>query len=584
MFCYPTVSCRNANQAKDISVCMEKASDGISYAHISFAFDEPTSPSKATFIFRTPCIDVFSTWTPRGRSVRHIAPNWAKLDSKSRLAFGAPVLSMIAKNGNNRVTAALSNAQVPCCVSCGVVEETSELEFRIDIFTEVMSPMTSFEITLRIDERDIPFYDTLSDTERWWREDLGFTEAYVPDMARLPMDSLWYSFHQELDPDAILEECRASKALGMDTVIIDDGWQTDNNNRGYAYCGDWEVTPTKIPDMKKLVDDLHAIGMKVIIWFSVPYVGVHSRAYERFEGMYLLGSKDRSVMTLDPRYREVREYLVDTYVHAVKAYGLDGLKLDFIDAFKLSDMSVGKTFDGEYMSLEDGLELLLEETMTELSKINPEIMIEFRQAYIGPTIRKYGNILRVADCPNDAQSNRLGVLDLRLISGGTAIHSDMIMWNKNETNEAAAIQLQSVMFGVPQISLRIPSLDESHKALLSHFLTFWRAHREILLDGKLTVKNPEMGYSLAAAEKDGTTVAVRYLPVPFEIGKHEHYHLFNATAEQTAVITLDRSLSFTYVTRDCLGNTLEEGKIAGINAFCVDVTAGGSIELIPTHA
>ena len=584
MLYYPTVSCRNANEAKDISIRMEKASEGISYAHISFSFDEPTSPSKATFIFRVPCIDVFSTWRPRAGMERHVGPNWKKLDSKSRLAFGAPVLSMIAKNGNNRVTAALSNAQIPTSISCGVVEETSELEFRIDIFTEVMSPMTSFEITLRIDERDIPFHDALSDTERWWRTDLGFVEARVPDAARLPMDSLWYSFHQELDPDAILAECRASKALGMDTVIIDDGWQTDDNNRGYSYCGDWEVTPTKIPDMKKLVDDLHAIGMKVIIWFSVPYVGVHSRAYDRFEGMYLLGSRDRSVMTLDPRYPEVRKYLVDTYVHAVKSYGLDGLKLDFIDAFRLSDMSVGKTFDGKYMSLEDGLEMLLDETMTELSRVNPDIMIEFRQAYIGPTIRKYGNILRVADCPNDAQSNRLGVLDLRLISGGTAIHSDMIMWNKDETNEAAAVQLQSVLFGVPQISLRVPDLNDGHKALLSNYLSFWRAHREVLLDGALTVKNPEMGYSMASAEKDGTTVAARYLPVSFTIDKPNRYHLFNATAEETVVMTLDQSLSFVYTVRDCLGNELQSGKIADKGAFCISAPMGACIEMIPVQA
>ena len=583
MFYYPTVSCRNANEANDISIRMEKASDGISYAHISFSFDEPTSPSKATFIFRVPCIDVFSTWHPRARMERHVAPNWRKLSSKSRLAFGAPVLSMIAKNGSNRVTAALSDAQTPCSISCGVVEETAELEFRIDIFTEVMSPMTAFEITLRIDERDIPFYDTLSDTEAWWRNDLGFVEARVPDAARMPMDSLWYSFHQELDPDAILAECRASKALGMDTVIIDDGWQTDNNNRGYSYCGDWEVTPTKIPDMKKLVDDLHDIGMKVIVWFSVPYVGIHSRAYERFEGMYLWGSRDRSVMTLDPRYPEVRKYLVDTYVHAVTAYGLDGLKLDFIDDFKLTDMSVGKTFDGEYMALENGLELLLEETMTELSRVNPDIMIEFRQAYIGPTIRKYGNILRVADCPNDAQSNRLGVLDLRLISGRTAVHSDMIMWHSQETNEAAAVQLQSVMFGVPQISLHIPEISEEHKTVVSHFLSFWREHREILLDGKLTVRNPEMGFSLAAAEKDGTTVAVRYLPVSFAAADG-HCYLFNATAEELVPITLNKGSSFTYTVTDCLGKCLEEGRIADTAVACIKAPMGACIELIPVEA
>ena len=53
-------------------------------------------------------------------------------------------------------------------------------------------------------------------------------------------------------------------------------------------------------------------------------------------------------------------------------------------------------------------------------------MIEFRQSYIGPAIRKYGNIFRAGDCPADILSNRIHTIDLRLTSGSTAVHSDML--------------------------------------------------------------------------------------------------------------------------------------------------------------
>ena len=42
---------------------------------------------------------------------------------------------------------------------------------------------------------------------------------------------------------------------------------------------------------------------------------------------------------LDPRFKDVRKFLVDIYASAVKEHGYDGLKLDFIDEFALSDSS-----------------------------------------------------------------------------------------------------------------------------------------------------------------------------------------------------------------------------------------------------
>ena len=44
-------------------------------------------------------------------------------------------------------------------------------------------------------------------------------------------------------------------------------------------------------------------------------------------------------------------------------------------------------------------------------------------AYIGPAMRKYGNIFRAHDCPNDAQSNLTRTIDLRLLSGNTAVRA-----------------------------------------------------------------------------------------------------------------------------------------------------------------
>ena len=153
------------------------------------------------------------------------------------------------------------------------------------------------------------------------------------DEARDPMYSFWYSYHQEFTEEDVEAECRRAAELGFRTVIVDDGWQTDDTNRGYGYCGDWEVTEKKIKNMKDHVDRIHKLGMRYLLWFSVPYVGMYSKVWNLFHNKLIAVDEEQKTGILDIRYPEVRSYLKTIYVNAVKDWGLDGLKLDFIDEF-----------------------------------------------------------------------------------------------------------------------------------------------------------------------------------------------------------------------------------------------------------
>ncbi|MBQ7930716.1 MAG: alpha-galactosidase, partial [Clostridia bacterium] len=184
------------------------------------------------------------------------------------------------------------------------------------------------------------------------------------------------------------------------------------------------------------MDRLHAMEMKCILWYSVPFVGIYAKNFERFKNRYLRAYRsDGSVMVLDPRFADVREWLVETYVTALREWDLDGFKLDFIDSFSLAEDSSTDYDAMDCPSLEAAVEKLLDEIMTALKAVKPDVMIEFRQSYIGPVMQKYGNILRVGDCAGAALVNRVSSIDLRLLAGDptlhetTAIHSDMLMWD-----------------------------------------------------------------------------------------------------------------------------------------------------------
>ena len=111
------------------------------------------------------------------------------------------------------------------------------------------------------------------------------------------------------------EECRLAAENGYTAVIVDDGWQTADNNRGYAFCGDWEMEPGKFPDFAAHVKRVQDMGLKYMLWFSVPFIGVHTKIWEKFQDkmLYMTG-KSGQWGVLNIRYPECRKHLLDTCI------------------------------------------------------------------------------------------------------------------------------------------------------------------------------------------------------------------------------------------------------------------------------
>lgn len=562
------------NQGAVITVKSESR-EQIEYVSIHAEFGAQVIPETFSITWKMPLIDCYSTWSPTIRENRGLGPDWGKKRTESRLASGMPLHQVLSLSGQNRICIAVSDAMTPITIGTGVCEEDAHLECTVEFFTLPTTAIEEYNAVIRIDHRDIPYYDSIYAASRWF-EELGYEAAMVPDAARRPMNSAWYTFHQNIDVEAVIEECRLSRPYGMETIIIDDGWQTDDNNRGYAYCGDWQVTPNKIPDMKEFVDRVHETGMKMMIWFSVPFMGIYAKNYERFKDMLLDESgNNEDFYAFDPRYKEVREYLINIYESAVRDWGLDGLKLDFIDSFVLRGKSLQPDPKRDIESLEIAIDTMMSEIKERLTRINPEILIEFRQSYIGPSIRKYGNMLRVGDCPNDAIYNRRDIINLRYTSGNTAVHSDMLMWNFNEPVESAAVQVISVLYGVPQISVRLATLPEEHQKMLKFYLDFWTENRDVLLDGKLTAENPESGYSIVTSAAEKKEIITVYTEIVIPAAKAETIAI-NGTGRETLIIK--GAIGRKFEVRNCMGQTIETGSITeALEEVCVPLA--GMIQL-----
>lgn len=517
---------------------------GIEYLDLRIAAKAPVRPNPITIRWEYPVINVHQ------RTCALSAPKLCGMGrprTRCSAAQDAPVWSMFNYAGDNAMTFAVADAINTCELSAQHAEETGCLTCRIALFLDPVPPLTQYRTTIRFDTRPLKYYEILRGVSDWWAQMPQYTPAPVPEHARLPMYSSWYSFHLGITPDAIEKQCRLAKALGMESVIVDDGWQTEDRNRGYAYCGDWEAAPGKFPNFRAHVDRVHAIGMKYLLWFSVPFAGVHTKAYVRFKGKFLNPDPEgkRQWFVLDPRFPEVREYLIGVYERCLSEFDLDGFKLDFVDCFATHEETKDAFGDGrDFQSVPEAADRLLTDVIARLRALKPDVMIEFRQSYTGPAMRKYGNVFRVGDEPNNAGGNRVGSMLLRALSGNTAVHSDMVMWHYEDTVESAAMQLVHALFTVPQISVRLDEVPAGHVAMIRRYLAFWREHRDVLLDGTIEPLQPQHAYPVVISETGSKVAAAAYANgfVPLPAVGNRMLILANGTLEDRVVIELPDAL------------------------------------------
>ena len=545
------------------------------------AAEAEAADSKVRILWVLPCVDVQYSWHPESRARRVLDSDW-RLHHQSMLTGSAPLA--VAFNGadESTCTVAASEVRKVTALHLGVHDEDNTLhaDFTMGLaLFKGLAPCT--QVKIRLDLRHVPFHQAIGDACRWWDQVLDLQPMPVPASCFKPLYSSWYNFHQAVTASAIEKECALARELGMETVILDDGWHSEHDAPGYGYTGDWQVCTAKFPDMAEHVRRVHALGMKYMVWYSVPFIGYHAENFSRFEGKLLRRVDRNQCGVLDPRYPDVREYLIGIYEHAVRTYDLDGLKLDFIDQFEDRDhLPLHPEMD--YACVQEATQHLMTEVMERLRAIKPDVMIEFRQRYIGPAMHSFGNMFRVGDCATDIVMNRVCSTDLRLIGGKTATHSDMLTWSHQESVEDAALQILNSIFSVVQFSQIIADMPESHLRMTKFWLQFARENEQVLLHSEFIPMEPQFMYPvIKAQDQDTAIIGVYALNKVVGIDQsRRQVKLINATKAETLYLQLEKPCTVQVRIRNTMGDIVREEACewqAGV--VCLNVPCSGLAEL-----
>ena len=171
-----------------------------------------------------------------------------------------------------------------------------------------------------------------------------FEKRDLPEMFfRTAQYNTWIEFTYYATQESVLAYAHAIVENGYKpgVLMIDEGWHV-----GY---GTWEFDFHKFPDPKAMIDELHALGFRVLLWI-VPYVTPDGRNFldhheewiarlenREFEPRLLRQPNGRLALlqwwngfsaVLNLCEEADRKYLHGRLKHLIDDYGVDGFKFD----------------------------------------------------------------------------------------------------------------------------------------------------------------------------------------------------------------------------------------------------------------
>ena len=164
-----------------------------------------------------------------------------------------------------------------------------------------------------------------------------FLRGHVIDQrwASTPRPSLvncWEAAYFKFDTERLLSIARDATALGIEMIVVDDGW-FGHRDDDTTSMGDWFEYAEKVGDMADLVRQVHALGIKFGLWFEPEMIGEDSELFRAHPDwvMSIPGrprSSGRNQYLLDFTRPEIVEAVADTVAGLARRAGIDYLKYD----------------------------------------------------------------------------------------------------------------------------------------------------------------------------------------------------------------------------------------------------------------
>ena len=197
------------------------------------------------------------------------------------------------------------------------------------------------------------------------------------DRVRPVLLNSWEAYYMDFDGADILSLAEQASVLGMDMLVLDDGWFGKRND-DRSGLGDWYVNEEKLGgQMKELIYWVHRKGLKFGLWIEPEMVNEDSDLYRQHPdwAMAIPGRKPvrgRNQLVLDFSRKEVVDYVFESICKVLDVETVDYIKWDYnrsiADVYSHTASQQGKVLYDYILGLYDFLD--------RLTKRYPDTLIE----------------------------------------------------------------------------------------------------------------------------------------------------------------------------------------------------------------
>lgn len=153
------------------------------------------------------------------------------------------------------------------------------------------------------------------------------------DKKRPVLINNWEATYFDFDTDKLLAIAKQAAGLGIEMLVMDDGWFGSRNSDNCG-LGDWIVNENKLTGgLKRLVEQVNALGMKFGIWFEPEMISPDSDLY-RIHPDWALAMQGRTAAlarnqyVLDLTRKEVRDYIYESVAKVLRSANIEYVKWD----------------------------------------------------------------------------------------------------------------------------------------------------------------------------------------------------------------------------------------------------------------
>lgn len=154
------------------------------------------------------------------------------------------------------------------------------------------------------------------------------------DAERFVLINNWEATYFNFNEDKIVDIAKKASQIGVDTMVLDDGWFAGRVDERAGGLGDWIENKDRLPNgLKKLSERINALGMRFGLWFEPEMVNPVSRLFEAHPDwiIHTNGRKQslsRWQYTLDLSNKEVCDYIIGAVSRVLKSANIEYVKWD----------------------------------------------------------------------------------------------------------------------------------------------------------------------------------------------------------------------------------------------------------------